>query len=197
MYLLLIIFIIGYRSKEWVVKQLLFPFHFHARWVSLHQWPHQSWVGWQILMTSLFLVYNLHFYYLRCSGNDLFIWKVVIAFYVVSYYLTIWVTQIYNIFSVVNRRFVWIYAAIQFALVVVFAYIFYSLVRSCSNITNCLKIWFILVSVQPEINPYMSYILFHAMKRGEKGGGEEVRIRVFGIHLSPMLLNTCNWCYLN
>lgn len=63
----------------------------------------------------------------------------------------------------------WIYAAIQFALVVVFAHIFYSLVRSWSNILNCLKVRFMLVSVQPEINAYMSYILFHAMKR-ERGG---------------------------
>lgn len=87
-----------------------------------------------ILITSLFLVYCLYFYYLRCSGDDLFIWKgcyCILCSIVLFNYLS---DSNLQYFSVVNRRFVWIYAAIQFALVVVFAHIFYSLVRSWSNI---------------------------------------------------------------
>lgn len=40
------------------------------------------------------------------------------------------------VFLVVKRRFVWVYASVQFALVVLFAHIFYSLVRTTTTDTD-------------------------------------------------------------
>lgn len=40
------------------------------------------------------------------------------------------------VFLVVKRRFVWVYASVQFALVVLFAHIFYSLVRITTTDTD-------------------------------------------------------------